>query len=96
MPPTEQTDPDVLSRGSAALATRTHLWLAPPQPYVVGAEVLGGQEPRAHVVPDLGSATARHGIAVCGLPVEALILMMDMTWDQVEPPHQCSHCTDVT
>ena len=93
---TEQTEPDVLSRRSSAPAPRAHLWLAPPAPHVIGAEVLGGQEPRAHVVPDLGSATARHGIAVCGLPVEALILMTDMTWDQVERPHRCAHCLQVT
>jgi hypothetical protein len=48
----------------------------------------------AHAVPDLGAATAL-GLAVCGMPVEALTLRVVQGWEAVDVLERCPHCDEI-
>lgn len=75
-------DPQVLRR------------LRPTARYVVAAELDGSSAPSAHAVGDVGAVTARHGVALCGLPVEALVIVPDLEWGQVDVSSRCGLCQD--
>lgn len=61
--------------------------------HAVGAEVSDGDATRAHALIDLGEANART-LSLCGMPVEHLAVVPEMTWDEVDPGSRCPHCQD--
>lgn len=71
------------------------LWKPRPSGrFVVGADVDATVGPRAHAVVDVGLLTARHGVALCGLPVQELVIVPDLDWSQVEASSRCGHCQE--
>ena len=62
--------------------------------YVVAAEMEPAGAPRAHAVGDIGRMTAQHGIALCGLPAEELVIVPDLAWQQLEESSRCRLCQE--
>jgi hypothetical protein len=48
-------------------------------------------DPRAHIVSDIGGATVL-GVALCGYPAQALTLVRDVDWDEVDRRYRCAFC----
>lgn len=63
------------------------------QLFVVAAEVGAEAGPCAHAVPNLGAATALHGVSLSGFTADVLTIVPDLAWEQVEVGSRCADCT---
>lgn len=66
--------------------------LRPTRRLVVGAEVDRPDAPHAHAVGDIGWITPRHGVALCGMPADGLLIIPDLDWEQVQHTNRCRPC----
>lgn len=73
---------------------QAHQRLRPSWRHVVAAEIDTAVLPLAHAVGDVGDLTATHGMALCGLPVEALVVVPDLQWRQVDGLSRCGLCEE--
>lgn len=72
-------------------AARAHFT---PSPRFVIATETEQSSPVAHLVGDVGEVTARHGMALCGLPAEVLVIVPGLQWEQVDPASRCEPCQE--
>ncbi|HVT65251.1 MAG TPA: hypothetical protein VHD81_08855 [Mycobacteriales bacterium] len=47
---------------------------------------------RAHAISPPMAELGRHGLTICGYPVDQLVIVPDLEWSEIDLAERCEHC----